>query len=57
MLKRRFTEEQQMFRQAYRKFLNDELVPNMEEYRKQGIVDREIFRKAGELGFFDGLAR
>jgi acyl-CoA dehydrogenase len=51
MLKRRFTEEQQMFREAYRKFLYDEVVPNMEEYREKGIVDREIFRKAGELGF------
>lgn len=51
MLKRRFTEEQQMFREAYRKFLHDELVPNMEHYRKQRIVDREIFRKAGDLGF------
>lgn len=47
---RKFTEEQHMFRDAYRKFLEVEVVPHMERFREQGIVDREIFRKAGEQG-------
>ena len=51
MLPREFTEEQQMFRQAYRKFLSAEIVPHMESWRAQGIVDRSAFRKAGERGF------
>ncbi|MBY6211216.1 acyl-CoA dehydrogenase family protein [Microbulbifer agarilyticus] len=51
MLKRDFTAEQMMFRDAYRKFLQLEIVPNMETWREQGIVDREAFRKAGEQGF------
>lgn len=51
MLQREFTEEQQMFRDAYRKFLASEIVPHMEEWREAGIVDREAFRKAGEQGF------
>lgn len=51
MLKRNFTEEQLMFRDAYRKFLSAEIVPNMERWREQGIVDREAFIKAGEQGF------
>lgn len=51
MLPREFTEEQQMFREAYRKFLATEIVPHMEEWREAGIVDREAFRKAGEQGF------
>ena len=46
-----FTEEQTMFRQAYRKFLETEVAPHMAEYNEKGIVDREIFRKAGEQGF------
>ncbi len=37
---RSFTEEQVMFRQAYRKFLEQEIKPNMEAWRKAGIVDR-----------------
>lgn len=51
MLPREFTEEQQMFREAYRKFLGAEIVPHMEQWREEGIVDRSAFRKAGEQGF------
>jgi acyl-CoA dehydrogenase len=51
MLQRDFTEEQTMFRDAYRKFLATEIVPHMEAWREAGIVDREAFRKAGEQGF------
>ncbi len=51
MLPREFTEEQVMFRDAFRKFLAAEIVPQMEAWREAGIVDREAFRKAGEQGF------
>ncbi len=51
MLQRQFTEEQHMFRDAYRKFLAAEIVPHMETWRESGIVDREAFRRAGEQGF------
>jgi acyl-CoA dehydrogenase len=48
---RTFTEEQNIFREAYRKFLEAEIVPNMEKWQEQGIVDREAFKKAGDQGF------
>lgn len=48
---RNFTEEQMMFREGYRIFLAQEVKPHMERFRKQRLVDREIFRKAGELGY------
>lgn len=51
MLPRRFTEEQTMFRDAYRKFLAAEIVPHMERWREAGIVDRDAFKRAGERGF------
>ena len=51
MLPRDFTEEQVMFRDAFRKFLSSEIVPHMETWREAGVVDREAFRKAGEQGF------
>lgn len=51
MLPRDFTEEQNMFREAYRKFLAAEIVPHMEEWRDAGIVDRAAFKKAGDKGF------
>ena len=40
-----------MFRQAYRKFLQQEIVPNMPQWREDGMVAREAFTKAGEQGF------
>ncbi|WP_226662330.1 acyl-CoA dehydrogenase family protein [Microbulbifer aggregans] len=46
-----FDSDHEMFRDSVRKFLQAEAVPNMEQWRKQGVVDREIFRKAGEQGF------
>ena len=57
MLTRQFTEEQKMFREAYRRFLAEAVVPEMERFRDQGIVDRDIFKAAGEKGLLDGLAR
>lgn len=46
-----FTEEQGMFREAYRKFLIKEVEPYRESWREAGIVPREMFRKMGEQGY------
>ncbi|WP_250463174.1 acyl-CoA dehydrogenase family protein [Microbulbifer litoralis] len=46
-----FDSEHDMFRESVRKFLQVEAVPNMEQWRRDGLVDREIFRRAGEQGF------
>jgi acyl-CoA dehydrogenase len=51
MLRMPFTEEQEMFRDAYRRFLETELVPHRDEWWETGIIPKEIFRKAGEQGF------
>ena len=48
---RNFTEEQEMFRAAYRKFLEQDIAPNIPQWREDGIVSREAFTKAGEQGF------
>lgn len=49
-MSRNFTEEQILFRESYRRFLEAEVVPHMPRFREQGIVDREIFEKAGQQG-------
>ena len=46
---RNFTEDQIMFRDAYRKFLASEIAPHMEDWREAGIVDRKAFKQAGDL--------
>jgi len=46
-----YTEEQDIFRDAFRKFLEKEAVPHQEEWIKAGIVPRETWKKTGEQGF------
>ncbi len=46
-----FTEEQAIFRDAYRKFLIKEIEPHRESWRDAGIVPREMFQKMGEQGY------
>ncbi len=46
-----FTEEHEMFRSQLRKFVTDELVPNVDEWEEAGIFPRWVFEKMGELGF------
>ncbi|MEL6868558.1 MAG: acyl-CoA dehydrogenase family protein [Pseudomonadota bacterium] len=45
-----FEEEHEMFRDAVRAFMINEIGPHAEQWREDGIVDREAFRKAGEQG-------
>lgn len=45
-----FTEEHDMFRQMARDFLASEVTPNMEVWDEQGIVPKEVWQKAGQLG-------
>lgn len=45
------TEEHKMFRDAFRKFVEKEIVPYHEAWEKAGVVDRTIWNKAGENGF------
>lgn len=44
------TEDLSMFQDAIRKFIERELVPHEERWWKQQHVDRETWRKAGEIG-------
>ncbi len=46
-----FTEEHNMFRDSFRHFVEKEIVPYYEQWEKDGIVSREMWRKAGEQGF------
>jgi len=44
------TAELEGFRDAVRRFVDSEIVPNQERWRKQQHVDRELWRKGGEMG-------
>ena len=46
-----FDEQHEMFREAFRTFVEREMVPNREKWEEAGIVDRDLFAKAGASGF------
>ncbi|MEI9930526.1 MAG: acyl-CoA dehydrogenase family protein [Rhizomicrobium sp.] len=48
---RNFTEEQEIFRGAYRQFLQKEVLPHRKTWRDAGIVPRKMFRKMGENSY------
>ena len=45
-----FEEEHEMFRDSVRSFMQNEIGSQAEKWHEQGIVDREAFLKAGEMG-------
>ena len=45
-----FEEEHEMFRDSVRSFMQNEIRPHSEKWHDAGIVDREAFLKAGEMG-------
>ena len=46
-----FDEEHEMFRKAYRTFLEREMVPHRDEWTAAEIVPRSVFATAGQSGF------
>jgi alkylation response protein AidB-like acyl-CoA dehydrogenase len=45
------TDEHIMFRDAFRRFVEKEIVPSHAQWEKEGIVPREVWQKAGASGF------
>ncbi len=47
-----FTEEHEVFRASFKEFLQKEVVPHIEKWEKSGKIDRFIWKKFGEMGYF-----
>ncbi|NBE94606.1 acyl-CoA dehydrogenase [Nonomuraea sp. KC401] len=47
-----FDEEHLLFRESVRAFMAREVVPHHARWEKDGVVPREVWKKAGELGMF-----
>ncbi|WP_321393892.1 acyl-CoA dehydrogenase family protein [Emcibacter sp.] len=45
-----FTSEHDMFRNTVRRFMHDEVIPNLDKWNKQNHPDREVWLKAGKHG-------
>lgn len=50
-----FTEEHNLFRDSLRDFLQKEVVPHIEKWEETGTIERFIWKKFGDMGYF-GLA-
>ena len=50
-----FTEEHHLFRESLKDFLQKEVVPHIEKWEETGSIERFIWKKFGEMGFF-GIA-
>jgi hypothetical protein len=47
-----FTEEHEVFRTSFKDFLQKEVVPHIEKWEKTGTIERFIWKKFGEMGYF-----
>ncbi|MEP1489328.1 MAG: acyl-CoA dehydrogenase family protein [Algibacter sp.] len=47
-----FTEEHNLFRESLADFLKKEVVPHIDKWEKTGTIDRFIWKKFGDMGFF-----
>jgi alkylation response protein AidB-like acyl-CoA dehydrogenase len=52
MISKYFSEEHDSFRQSLKDFLQKEVVPHIEKWEKTGTIDRFIWKKFGDMGFF-----
>jgi acyl-CoA dehydrogenase len=46
-----FDEEHEIFRASVRRFLEQDVTPHHEAWEERGYVDRDVWLRAGELGF------
>ena len=47
-----FTEEHEVFRASFKEFLQKEVVPHINKWEKDGQIERFIWKKFGEMGYF-----
>lgn len=47
-----FTEEHDFFRKSFQDFLQKEVVPHIEKWEETGHIERFIWEKMGEMGYF-----
>jgi len=47
-----FSEEHNLFRDSLRDFLKKEVVPHIDKWEKTGSIERFIWKKFGDMGFF-----
>lgn len=52
MTNKYFTEEHNLFRKSLQDFLQKEVVPHIDKWEKTGTIERFIWKKFGDMGYF-----
>ena len=47
-----FTEEHELFRNSLQDFFAAEVTPKLDKWEKEGTIDRFIWKKFGDMGYF-----
>lgn len=47
----KLTAEHQIFRETIRAFIHKEIIPHIDQWEQQGEIDRNIWKKMGDMGF------
>ena len=50
-----FDDEHDLFRESFRRFVAEEITPNLDRWEREGLADRTLFTAAGRHGFL-GMA-
>ena len=51
MSRKWFTEDHRIFQESARRFMEKEVVPNIEQWDEEGFIPRELWKKMGAQGF------
>jgi acyl-CoA dehydrogenase len=46
-----YQEEHNIFREAFKQFIAEEITPNLDEWEKAHLVPKSVYEKMGEMGF------
>ncbi|MBI5014559.1 MAG: acyl-CoA dehydrogenase family protein [Deltaproteobacteria bacterium] len=46
-----YEQEHNIFREAFRRFVEKEITPHVDEWEEAGVVSRDIWKKMGVAGF------
>lgn len=51
MIRNHYEPEHELFRESFRRFLEQEVIPHRALFREQGMIPRDVYHKAGASGF------
>ena len=51
MYKNLYRKEHRLFREKFKRFLSEEIIPSYDQWEKEGIIPKEVWKKMGQNGY------